>query len=90
MRDRGRGAPLDHECANPAVGEDRKGMAHANGMESLRSILETGYRGAIHRLSKNYHGRGVAEPVDPHNFRERDTVARMWTLSRDMVGGTQI
>ena len=27
MRDRGRGAPLDHECANPAVGEDLQGMA---------------------------------------------------------------
>ena len=27
MRDRGRGSPLDHECANPAVGEDLQGMA---------------------------------------------------------------
>ena len=27
MRDRGRGSPFDHECANPAVGEDLQGMA---------------------------------------------------------------
>ena len=27
MHDRGRGAPLDHECANPAVGEDLQDMA---------------------------------------------------------------
>ena len=27
VRDRGRGAPLDHECANPAVGADLQGMA---------------------------------------------------------------
>ena len=90
MRDRGRGAPLDHECANPAVWEDLQGMAHADGIESLRSILKTGYRGAIHRLSKNYRGRGGAESVDLHNFRVRDTVAQMWTRSHDMVGGTQV
>ena len=65
-------------------------MAHADGTESLRSVLETGYRGAIHRLSKNYRGRGVADPIDPQKFRERDTVAQMWTLSRDMVAGTQM
>ena len=27
MHDRGRGSPFDHECANPAVGEDLQGMA---------------------------------------------------------------
>ncbi len=88
-RDRGRGAPFDRECANPAVGEDPKGMAHANGTESLRSTRETGYRGAVHRLGRNDHGRGVAEPVDPHGFRERHAVARMRTLPRGMVAAAQ-
>ena len=27
MHDRGRGSPFDHECANPAVGEDLQDMA---------------------------------------------------------------
>ena len=90
MRDRGRGAPLDRVSVNPAVEEDLQGIAHADGIESLRSTLETGYRGAIHRLNRGNHGRGDAELVDPQKLRERVTVAQMWTRSRDMVGGTQI
>ena len=64
-------------------------MAHANGTESLRSTRETGCRGAVHRLSRNDRGRGAAEPVDPHGFRERHTVARMRTLPRSMVAAAQ-
>ena len=77
INNRGRRSPFNHKCANTAVGENLQGMAHANRRDSLQSTLETRYRRTIHRLSKNYHGRGVAESLDPHNFRERVTVAQM-------------
>ena len=46
MRDRGRGAPLDHECANPAVGEDLQGMAIVMRQRLTPQSLacSTGYR----------------------------------------------
>ena len=67
----------DHEAVNRGVGEYVRDVAHANGMESFRSMLKRGFIGTLHKMSPKHLDKYVAEFSERHNVRDADTIAQM-------------
>ncbi|MXX91152.1 MAG: IS1595 family transposase [Boseongicola sp. SB0675_bin_26] len=71
------GMDREHESVNHSAVEYVKGMAHANGIESLWSMVAHSYRGTFQHFSKRHMHRYIAEFTARHNFRKADTMTQI-------------
>ena len=75
-----------HEAVNHGAGEYVRGMAHTQGIESLRSMLKRAHKGTFHRFSPKHPDRYVQEFSRRHNVRDRDTIDIIATFAAGAVG----
>ena len=78
----------EHPCeaVNRSKGKYVRGEAHANGMESFRSLLKRGYYGTHRRMSSQHLKSYMAEFAGRHNCRNADTADRMLGMPRGLTG----
>ena len=67
----------NHESVNHSAGVCVRGVAHANGIESLQSMSKREYQGSCHRMSGKHLGRYVNEFAGRHNIRPADMIDQM-------------
>ena len=77
-----------HEAVRHSGGEYVRGAAHANGIESFRSLFKRGLYGTYHRMSVRHLGRYLTEFAGRRNDRDCDTAERMRRMARGLVGRT--
>ncbi len=77
-----------HEAVRHSGGEYVRGTAHANGIESFRSLFKRGLYGTYHRMSVQHSGRYLTEFAGRCNARNCDTAERMRRMARGPVGRT--
>ena len=75
-----------HAAVRHSVGEYVRGQAHANGVESFRSVLKRGYYGTCHCMSSRHLHRYVNEFAGRHNDRPLDTIDQMQLIAAGLVG----
>ena len=75
-----------HEAVAHSVGEYVRGMAHTNGMESFWALLQRGYVGIYHWMSRKHLDRYVTEFEGRYNSRPKDTLRQMADLVRGCIG----
>ncbi len=78
--------PFDHETVKHSLSEYVKGDVHANGIESLWSMLKRAHKGIYHKMSPKHLDRYVQEFAGRHNLREADTLTQMGMVVRGMEG----
>lgn len=61
-----------------------KGAVHANGIESLGSMLKRAHNGTFHKISMKYLDRYAKEFAGRRNMREQDTIYRLRSLCSAM------
>ena len=76
----------NHESVNYSAGEYVRGKAHTNGIESFWALLERGYDGIFHHISRKHLHRYVNEFAGRLNIRDMDTADMMVIQVRGMVG----
>ncbi len=81
-------AQFPHEGVKHSGGEYVRGTAHANGIESFRSLFKRGLYGTYHRMSVQHSGRYLTEFAGRRNARNCDTAERMRRMARGPVGRT--
>ena len=72
--------PFDRQTIKTPLSEYVRGNIHANGIESLWSMLERTQKGTFHKLSPKHLDRHVQELAARHNLRERDTIDIMGSI----------
>ncbi len=75
-----------HESVKHSVGEYVRDMAHTNGIESFWAMLKRGYHGTFHHFSVKHMDRYITEFSGRHNDRDKDTIAMMSSIARNMCG----
>ncbi len=81
-------AEFPHEGVKHSDGEYVRGAAHANGIESFRSLFKRGLYRTYHRMSVRHSGRYVAEFAGRRSARNCDTAEQMRHMARGLVGRT--
>ena len=81
-----RGIPHDHESVAHSVGEYVRGQVHANGIESIWSMLKRAHKSTLHKLSHKHLQRYVNEFSGRHDVRELDTIVQMESVVIGLVG----
>ena len=76
----------EHEAVRHSVGEYVRGMAHTNGMESFWSMLQRGFVGTYHWMSRKHLFRYVREFAGRHNLRPLDTSEQMKLIVSKAAG----
>ena len=76
----------EHEAVRHSVGEYVRGMAHTNGMESFWSMLQRGFVGTYHWMSRKHLFRYVREFAGRHNLRPLDTSKQMKLIVAEAAG----
>ena len=77
---------LNHESVKHSLGENVRGFAHTNGIESFWLMFKRGFYGTYHKMSKKYLNRYVTVIVKWNNMREDDTLEQMELLVQSMTG----
>ena len=75
-----------HESVKHSVGEYVRGMAHTNGLESFWSMLQRGFVGVYHWMSRKHLSRYVSEFAGRHNLRPLDTSDQMKLIVAKTAG----
>ena len=78
--------PCDHDSVKHSLSEYVKGDVHANGIESLWSMLKRAHKGVFHKMSAKHLDRYVQEFAGRHNVRELDTIEQMHSMRGCMDG----
>lgn len=76
----------EHEAVRRSVGEYARGMAHTNGMESFWSMLQRGFVGVCHWMSRKRLFRRVREFAGRHNLRPLDASEQMKLIVSKAAG----
>ena len=76
----------NRETVKHSVGEYVRRMAHTNGMESSRSMLQRACKGVYHKLSAKYLQRYGSEFAGCHNICEKDTLAQVQHVVAGLLG----
>ena len=74
------------ETVRHSVGEYVRGQASTNGMESFWSLLQRGFTGTYHQMSRKHLHRYVSEFSGRHNLRPLDTEDQMAAMFRASEG----
>ena len=81
-----KGMDWTHETVNHSVGEFVNDMAHTNGVESFRAMLERGCHGTFHHFSEKHMNRYIGEFAGRHNIRDFDTEDMMHKTFPALIG----
>ena len=76
----------DHESVNHSKGEYVRGDAGTQGIESFWAMLKRAHTGTFHKIGPKHMDRYVTEFAGRHNDRQADTLDRMGTIVRGMIG----
>lgn len=76
----------EHEAVRHSVGECARGMAHTNGMESFWAMLQRGFVGVYHWMSRKHLFRHVREFAGRHNLRPLDMSEQMKLIVSKAAG----
>ena len=78
--------PFDHDTVKHSPSEYVTGDVHANGIESLRSMLKRARNGTFRKFSPKHLDRYVQEFAGRHDNREQDTIRQIGSLRQGMEG----
>lgn len=70
--------------AKHSLQECIKGAVHANGIESLGSMLKRAHNGTFHKISLKHLARYAQEFADSHNMLEHGTIDQLRSLCSGM------
>ncbi len=77
----------DHESVSHSVGKYVREMAHTNGMEWFRAMLERGgCQGVYHHIGAKHLDRHLGEYAGCRVIREADTMEQMEAVVTRMIG----
>lgn len=75
-----------HEVVRHSAKEYVRGMVHTNGLESMWAMLQRGFVGVYHQMSRKHLFRYAAEFEGRHNHRPLDTEDHMAAMVQGAVG----
>ena len=76
----------EHEAVRRSVVKYARGVAHTDGMESFWSMLQRGFVGVYHWMSRKHLFRHVREFAGRHNLRPLDTSEQMKLIVANAAG----